>query len=216
MRWHELKKAVLTQWGRPQGRAAAWTLRYLNATNWRLNALATERLEARPEDRVLDIGFGGGVGLAMLLSKVPRVSLAGVDLAQAVIAHGERKFDRAIQEGRVEIRLGAVESLPWPDGTFDAAYSVNCIYFWPDHARALHEIRRVLKPGGRFILAIYDKRRVERLWPGSPSQLLTVEEAVDLLRSAGFEDVRFERRNQLFSPSTVVLGHNPSAGECRE
>jgi ubiquinone/menaquinone biosynthesis C-methylase UbiE len=57
-----------------------------------------------------------------------------------------------IVEGKVEITLGSSASIPYPDLTFDRALALNTLYFWENPSTDLAEIRRVLKPGGRFAL----------------------------------------------------------------
>ena len=52
----------------------------------------------------------------------------------------------------MDLRWGVCEHLPWPDRSFDKACAVHTIYFWPQPARDLAEIYRVLRPGGRLVL----------------------------------------------------------------
>ncbi len=57
-----------------------------------------------------------------------------------------------IAEGKVEIKLGSSASIPYADAMFDRALALNTLYFWDNPSADLAEIRRVLKPGGRFVL----------------------------------------------------------------
>jgi SAM-dependent methyltransferase len=61
----------------------------------------------------------------------------------------------AIDQGRVELRLGSVEALPFADETFDKAVATNSMQVWPDCGSGLREISRVLKPGGSLALGLH-------------------------------------------------------------
>ena len=58
----------------------------------------------------------------------------------------------AIKGGRIDLRQGSVERLPFDDNTFDKALAINSMQLWPDPAAGLREIRRVVKPGARVAL----------------------------------------------------------------
>jgi SAM-dependent methyltransferase len=144
----------LGQPGRPRGvvgRLLGWVMARDNDP---MNALAVELLDPQPGDRVLEVGFGPGRGLERLAERVPRGSADGVDHAELMVEVARRRNRRAVGEGRVRPRLGSLESLPWADATFDGAMAVNNHQFWPDPVAALHELGRVLRPGGRLVLAV--------------------------------------------------------------
>jgi ubiquinone/menaquinone biosynthesis C-methylase UbiE len=67
-----------------------------------------------------------------------------------------------IQSGRIDLRHGSVESLPFDDNSFDRALAINSMQVWPDAAAGLREIRRVLKPGGRIALGFTQSPSRER------------------------------------------------------
>lgn len=116
-----------------------------------MNALAVEALEVRPDDRVLEIGFGPAAALAEIARLVPRGFVAGIDPSEAMISLASRRLRNGIAAERVELKLGTASSIPYEDGRFDRVLTVNTIYFW-DQTDALREIRRVMQLGGRFVL----------------------------------------------------------------
>jgi SAM-dependent methyltransferase len=66
---------------------------------------------------------------------------------------------RAGTAKRVDLRIGEVSSLPWPDAAFDGILAVNTAQFWPDPAADVAEVLRVLAPGGRIVIALRTGRR---------------------------------------------------------
>lgn len=115
----------------------------------RLNSI----LDPRPGERILEIGPGIGIhALPVAVALLPKGILDVLDVQQAMIADLER---RAAKRGITNIVAthGDARKLPYPDRTFDAAYMITVLGEIPDQAAALMELQRVLKPGGRLVIA---------------------------------------------------------------
>jgi len=98
---------------------------------------------------VIDVGCGTGEAIRYLRRSVKGGLLAGLDLSPRMIETARRKFGEA---PGVEWRVGDAECIPWPDSTFDLAMATFTIHHCLHPEQALAEIRRVLRPGGRFFL----------------------------------------------------------------
>jgi SAM-dependent methyltransferase len=124
---------------RQHGPETQWTLSLLGitATDW-----------------ILEIGCGAGQAIALAATLAPDGHVTGLDLSSAMVRAASRRNARAIKEGRVSVRLGDVAHLPFADRQFDRVLSVHTLYFWPDPARAVAEIGRVLALGGRLALTL--------------------------------------------------------------
>jgi ubiquinone/menaquinone biosynthesis C-methylase UbiE len=122
---------------------------------------------------------------------------AGIDPSPEMIAVAKKKAVRSGLE--IDFRIGVIESLPYPDGTFDAVTSSLMMHHLPEHLRVkgLAEIRRILKPGGQLLIA--DMRRpspsfLERFFTlilhhGHAMQF-GIEDLPELLQEAGFEEIK--------------------------
>jgi ubiquinone/menaquinone biosynthesis C-methylase UbiE len=131
------------------GRLIAWIMARETAA---FNERAVELLQLDPTDHVLEIGFGHGKTAQRIAAAVPDGRVAGIDVSASMTRVARRRNRRAVTEGRVEFRTGDVASLPFDGAQFDKALSVHTLYFWPDPAACLREIRRVLRPGGLLVL----------------------------------------------------------------
>ena len=188
-----LLSPIASQFARPHGPGAVVMAPFLNAVNHWTNKAAVDALAIRPGERVLDLGFGGGVGIRMALPRVGDGHLTGVDLSGEIVARARRRFRAEIDGGRLTVMEGSVERLPLPDAAVDAAYTVNTVYFWPDVPAGLAELWRVLAPGGRLVVAVEAAaRRENRVLVGRVQ--LTPEALAELLREAGFVNVEARRR----------------------
>jgi SAM-dependent methyltransferase len=109
-----------------------------------------------------------------------------------------RETNRAwIERGRVDIQLGSVSHLPYADATFDLVTAIETHYYWPDLPRDVAEVKRVLEPGGRFLIIAetYRGRRNDWLFRPTMTRMLrahylTPEQHRQLLVDAGFVEVR--------------------------
>jgi len=102
---------------------------------------------------VIVLGFGHGYNLGVLAPRLPGTRFVGVDIAQRHVTHVQTMLhDRGISN--VEACPGDFHALPWPDASFDQAYSVEAFCYAKDLSSALAEAARVLRPGGT--LTLYD------------------------------------------------------------
>ena len=164
----------------------------MNRNNAKMNAFAVKLLELTPDDRVLEVGFGGGVALPSLMATATYV--AGVDRSPLMVQHANANFARAVSAGRAEFRQGSVEALPFGTATFTKACTVNTVYFWISLGVGFAELHRVLSPGGRLAVGFLPKEWMDRM--GYPTDIFTSrspEEVVAALNEAGFRGVRVER-----------------------
>ncbi len=147
--------------------------------------------------RVLEIAIGTGRNLAYY---PPGVSLTGIEQSPGMLEVARRRAaDLAIG---ADLRLGDAQSLDFPDGSFDTVVCTLSLCSIPDDARAVSEARRVLRPGGRFLLLehvrspVLPVRMLERLL--DPLAVRTqcdhlLREPLDHLRREGFEIELVER-----------------------
>ncbi len=162
-------------------------------TDWGLG-----HISVRDHDKILDIGCGGGRTVSKLAAIATQGKVYGVDYSQESVAATKKTNARGIDLGRVEVRLGSVSQLPFPDGMFDLVTAVETHFWWPDLPGDMREVFRVTKPGGTLIvIAEFYKgaiTRVSRLAEKFASRtgmvLLSVDEHREFLTRAGYSEVQ--------------------------
>lgn len=109
-------------------------------------------LEVASDAKVLDCGCGGGANIRRLLKISPGGTVTGIDYS-AVSVEKTKKLNRvAIAAGRCTILQDDVANMRFADDGFDVVTAFETVYFWQNLPQCFHEIRRVLKPGGCFLI----------------------------------------------------------------
>lgn len=109
---------------------------------------------------LVDLGCGRG-GPGLWLARALPARVVGVDVSPLAVRLASGRAAAFVPSGRAEFRVGTFEDTGLDDGSADAVLSVDALPFAPDHAAAVREIRRILRPGGR--LAFTAARPVD--WP---------------------------------------------------
>jgi len=201
-----LLKTLFTNCAHPKGRMGRAMLKFMNLchaplTNWGLSLLDIQ--EGRT---MLDIGCGGGATLRRLLKRSKGGMVYGIDISEESVSKA-RKVNADVLDKQVFVTQGSAEKLPYEDWKFDLVTAVETIYFWPNLPQCLQEVRRVLKPGGRFavMVEVADENSkwvtlVEGMKAYSPEQLK------DLLADAGFVEIEVHRKKPSYA---TVIGLKP-------
>ncbi len=171
-----------------------------------MNCKAVELLDVQTADRVLEIGFGHGKTLEDLARRAREGFVAGIDFSATMVRQAEWRNKALIRAGHVAVRLASVSNIPYPEAEFDKVCAVNTFQFWPEPVDDLQEVRRVLRPGGRMVLALRAKEGnrndgFNRIGY-TPEQLGDVEK---LVRRVGFLDVELKVQKVRFTTAANVV-----------
>jgi SAM-dependent methyltransferase len=194
-------------------------------------ALATRR-------RVLELACGTGIVTRNLLRDLsPTAALVATDLNEAMLEVARRHVG---SDPRLRFQQADACALPFEDRSFDLLVCQFSVMFFPDKVQSMREAKRVLAPGGRYLLDVWDSlehnplpaavhETVARLFPADPPAFLStpygwfdrgaIEET---LRAGGFDDVRIDEvtlPSVAPTPDEVARGFlegTPMLGQLRE
>jgi ubiquinone/menaquinone biosynthesis C-methylase UbiE len=193
---------IARQSGNPSGllgRIIAWIMERETAQD---NAFARGLLALEPSDSVLELGFGHGRNILELARAVPQGRVAGIDHSQEMRRLAADRCAKLIESGHVALECADTRTLPYPDRHFDKALAVHTLYFWKDPVEDLKEVRRALRPGGRFVLGFRPKDDpASKQFPESVYRFHTRGDVEKLLDASGFSDIRIHHSR---SPSFMV------------
>jgi arsenite methyltransferase len=159
---------MASQLGKPTGLRGVLVGRMLNRSNRGFITQAIDALSLQPGAVAADLGFGGGVGLAMLLERVgPNGQVHGVDFSPTMVRQASRRYRADVASGRLHLEYGSITELPLQDASIQGAITINTIYFIADLDRAFAELARVISPTGRVVVGIRDPQIMARM-PTTP------------------------------------------------
>ncbi|RDI46300.1 methyltransferase family protein [Nocardia mexicana] len=182
-----LMSTLAGQLGNPHGLLGKGVAAMLNRSNRFAIEGAAEAAAVAPGEAAADIGFGGGVGLSLLLDRVGADgTVHGVEISPDMLARAKSRFARDIGAGRLRVLQGSLTELPLAESSLDAAITVNTVYFVPELDRACAELARVLRPTGRVVVGIGDPDAMAKMpFTAYGFRLRPVAEVIGALEQAG-------------------------------
>lgn len=135
---------------KPKGKLGNLQLKSMNKEHTPVALWGLKHLDIKPDDIILDVGCGGGININRMAKIAKKVY--GVDYSIESVKLSREVNQDYVNEGKVEVLEGNVESLPFEDDTFDIITAFETVYFWPDIEKSFGEVKRVLKPGGIFLI----------------------------------------------------------------
>ena len=164
--------------------------RYMTWVNVQINQQTLEALSVQPGDRVLEVGPGSGDLMNRIVPMVPRGTVTGVDFSPEMIDVCSRRFASLIGAGRIELRCASADAMPFAGDQFTKACTVHTIYFWPDPAAVFREFWRVLRAGGRLVVAFFPVVAMKELRATAAFARYDGDEVARLMEQSGFRDIR--------------------------
>ena len=181
-------------------------LSFMNYTHAPLTNWGLKLVDVQDGWTMLDVGCGGGFTIRRLLKRSKDAQVYGIDISEESVAKA-KKVNAEVLDKQVFVTLGSAEKLPYEDGKFNLVTAVETVYFWPNLPNCLQEVRRVLKPGGKFaiLVEVVDSDSkwtsvVEGMTAYSP------EDLKKLLDDTGFAQTEIHRKKPTYA---TILGVKP-------
>jgi arsenite methyltransferase len=152
-------------------------------------------MDLQPDENVLDVGCGSGWLARLVAQRVTSGRVVGMDISDEMVRQARKA---SAELSHVMFVVGSVDQIPWDVQFFTRVISVESAYYWPESAKGLREIFRVLREGGSaWILINYYRDNPHcHQWGEKlavPTHLLSAEEWAGLFREAGFAEVAHRR-----------------------
>ena len=183
---------------KPSGRFGKFVGRSMNLGHAKVRNWGLGHIFIKPDANILDIGCGGGKAVQELALSCPNGRVFGIDYSEDMVDLSKQVNKKLIKKDLIEIKHGSVSSLPFGDNLFDLVTAFEAYYFWPDLINDLKEIIRVLKPGGKILLAneVYKDDQFEKRnskWAKLlDMQFHAPDEYKDFLTQAGYHIVEID------------------------
>jgi len=150
-----------------------------------------DQMKLARDENVLDVGSGAGWLVRLLAERVPEGRVIGMDISDEMVRRARRNY---VAVENAMFVVGRADEIPWDANFFTHAISVESAYYWPDPARGLREIHRVLREGGSawILINYYRDNPYCHQWAqhfATPAHLLSAGEWEALFEDAGFTNI---------------------------
>jgi ubiquinone/menaquinone biosynthesis C-methylase UbiE len=177
---------------KPHGEEGIETIKNMNENHREISDFAFECINFGKNDRVLDIGCGGGVNIEKFL-KLTSNDVDGLDYSEVSVSESMKRNRKAVNEGRCEVIQADVSDMPIDDESYDLVSAFETIYFWPEIQESFREVSRVISPDGQFLIAqgTDGNHPDDELWLSTVDgmHVYTAPELKEYLLDAGFSSV---------------------------
>lgn len=195
-------KFIVAQFGRPSGPIGRLVGNIMAHRNRERIEWTVACLDIQPTDRVLEIGFGPGLAIEQVAKRAVQGFVAGLDHSAIMVEQASKRNRAAIDAGLVVLQRGSVTDLPraeasFAEGSFDKAFAINSLLFWPAPVENLRQVGRMLKPHGR--IAIVSQPRSAKSEADVAAEGAKIEAQ---LAAAGFSQI--ERSFKIMQPISAA------------
>lgn len=142
----------LDQCMKPHGEEGITTIQNMNENHREIYDFGFECVDVGRDDKILDIGCGGGVNIERFL-KLTDADVDGLDYSEVSVSESIRRNRSSVDGGRCRVIQADVSDMPVEDESYDLISAFETVYFWPDIAETFKEVYRIIKTDGQFMIA---------------------------------------------------------------
>jgi ubiquinone/menaquinone biosynthesis C-methylase UbiE len=146
------QEELLKQCPKPEGDIGRFVGIKMNERHLPLWEWGLSYITINDDDMILDAGCGGGEAIKLLARHSTKGMIFGIDHSEEMVKLSKETNKDLIDRNRVIIYESSISKLSFSDNTFDLVTAFETYSFWPDLINDFQEVRRVLKPGGIFII----------------------------------------------------------------
>ena len=137
---------------KPHGEEGIQTIKNMNENHKEISEFAFQCITITKNDKILDIGCGGGVNIEKFL-KLTDKNVDGLDYSEISVAESLKRNKNSVEKGRCRIIQADVSDMPIENESYDLVSAFETIYFWPDIGNTFKEVLRIIKTNGQFMIA---------------------------------------------------------------
>ncbi|WP_057940155.1 class I SAM-dependent methyltransferase [Algoriphagus resistens] len=198
-------KMIASQLSHPSGKRGVELGEEMHEKNFFMIRSTIDLMQAGDRDSILELGHGSGAHVPYLMDQAADIHYIGLEISGTMKDMAEQNNSQTLGAAtKFEIYDGL--NILMDSGTFDKVLTVNTVYFWSHPARLAGEIFRVLRPGGRLVIAFADRAFMKKLpFTDFGFNLYDCSEVVRLMETAGFS---LERITDQEEQVTSALGES--------
>jgi ubiquinone/menaquinone biosynthesis C-methylase UbiE len=190
------RKLIATQFKRPTGLFGRFTANLMIKNNHHNYETMIRELNLQPGEKLLEIGYGPGIGLHTIAEQCADCMIYGLDFSSLMYKKACEHNKAFIDKGNMILEYGDFLQKAVAGKNFDKIFCLNVIYFWDELNTPFAKVFSLLKQGGMFCIYMASKDSlIEMKTPDVVFNKYSIEEVEGTLKSVGFADVsnRYEK-----------------------
>ena len=150
-------------------------------------------LMIQASDKVLEIGYGPGMGIGLVSQRTKTSEIYGIDYSELMYRRATKRNIRVIKNNRVHLMFGDFVETELNTTDFDKIFCINVVYFWDDLLKPFGKVHSLLKDNGTFCIYMAGKDELNNAKYTSNDifNKYSIEQLLNALRSCGFNDVAY-------------------------
>lgn len=187
-----LKKAIAWQFKKPSGLFGIFTSNLMIKENMSRYSLLIKDLNIQPLDKILEIGYGPGVGIELIAKACNSCTIHGIDFSELMYKRATKRNKKHIENNKVLLKYGDILDSQTDKDNYDKIFCLNVVYFWDDLQKPFEKIGSLLNNSGAFYIYMATKEMLmEKKAPDEVFNKYSIEQIEEALRLAGFNNVTY-------------------------
>lgn len=191
-----IRKYLSSQFKKPRGLLGLITSHWMVLGNRKNYTILLKILDVQPNDKVLEIGYGPGIGVELLAQQCATCTIYGIDFSKLMYKKATARNTSFIAANRVKLVWGNFIGVDMNEGRYNRIFCLNVIYFWVDLQKPFLKIYSLLKENGRFCIYMAHPDSIKKLKLSTEIfNIYSIEEVVEALTKAGFSNITYQFSN---------------------
>jgi ubiquinone/menaquinone biosynthesis C-methylase UbiE len=184
------KNFIARQFKKPSGWFGNFSSRIMIRGNRNKYETIIKDMDIQPNDKLLEIGYGPGIGIHMIADLCESCTIHGIDFSKLMYKKASNYNKSNIDKGKVQLQYGDYLNLSATENQYDKIFCLNVIYFWDELNKPLEITKTQLKINGAFYIFMFDVNvLIKKKAPDSVFNKYSIDQVVGSLKSAGFSEV---------------------------
>jgi cyclopropane fatty-acyl-phospholipid synthase-like methyltransferase len=190
---------IASQFKKPTGLLGIFTSYLMMKSNREKYNRVINDLDLQPHDKLLEIGYGLGMGIQMVAKRCSTCTIHGIDFSRLMYEKASYYNKRYIDSGRVQLQYGDFLKTSVLHTDYDKVFCLNVVHFWEELDNPFRKVSSLLKKGGAFHIYMLDKNTLmNKKVPDSVVKKHSIDQVLEALKSAGFQNVEYYSEKGLY------------------
>ena len=185
------KNFIAAQFKKPSGLFGMLSSRRMIKGNKDKYEKLIRYLDLQPQNNLLEIGYGPGVGINMIAQACPSCTIHGIDFSNLMFKKAARYNSQYLENNTVFLQYGDFLKTPIISKEFDKIFCSNVIYFWNELHNPFEKVFSLLKTGGAFYIYMATRETLKKA-PDNVFNKYAIEQVLEALKLAGFAEVEYQ------------------------